>query len=309
MGMSKPVSVLASMAFAVLVACATATLTAAPGVGQTATATLVGAGDIASCSQSNDSATARLLGNISGTVFTLGDNVYPYGSAANFRDCYDPTWGEYKKRTKPSLGNHEYYDANYNMTTNAGPYFDYFGARAGARGEGYYSYDRGAWHIVVLNSACGMVGGCESDSPQGRWLRNDLADNANHQCTMAYFHRPLYSTGTNVAGPDVKPFWKMLHNRDADLIVNGHAHRYERFAPMTPDGARSDANGIRQIVAGTGGQPGGDEVSLEDAPNLEVVKTGVFGVLKLRLRSDSYAWKFVPIEGQTFTDSGTTPCH
>jgi len=268
----------------------------------------VGAGDIASCSQSNDSATARLLGNIPGTVFTLGDNVYPYGSAENFRNCYAPTWGKYKKRTKPAAGNHEYYDENYNSTTAAGPYFDYFGRRAGVRGEGYYSYDRGAWHIVVLNSNCDKAGGCESDSPQGRWLRNDLANNANHQCTLAYFHRPLYSTGTNVAGQDVKPFWDMLHDRDADLIVNGHAHRYERFAPMTPSGTSSD-NGIRQIVAGTGGQPGGDEVSLADAPNLQRVKTGVFGVLRLNLRADSYAWKFVPVAGETFTDSGATSCH
>jgi alkaline phosphatase len=308
MGMTKTVSLLASMALAVLVACVAAALAAAPGSGQTATATLVGAGDIASCSQSNDSATARLLGNISGTVYTLGDNAYPYGSAANFRDCYDPTWGRYKKRTKPTLGNHEYYDANYNMTTNAGPYFDYFGARAGARGEGYYSYDRGAWHIVALNSNCGMVGGCESDSPQGRWLRNDLADNPS-RCTMAYFHRPLYSTGTNVVGQDVKPFWDMLHDRDADLIVVGHAHRYERFAPMTPNGTRSDANGIRQIVAGTGGAEGGDEITYADAPNLQRVKTGTYGVLKLSLGSDSYSWKFVRAAGREFTDSGTTDCH
>jgi len=306
--MMKTIALSASVALGVLLACVLAALTAGPGAGQTRTATLVGAGDIASCSQKNDSATARLLGNISGTVFTLGDNAYPYGSTANFRNCYDPTWGKYKKRTKPSLGNHEYYDKNYNMTTAAGPYFDYFGARAGARGEGYYSYDRGAWHIVVLNSNCDKAGGCESDSPQGRWLRNDLANNANHQCTMAYFHRPLYSTGTNVAGPDVKPFWSMLHDQGADLIVNGHAHRYERFAPMTPNGARSE-NGIRQIVAGTGGAGGGDEISREDAPNLQRVKVGTFGVLKLSLRADSYSWKFVRAAGKEFTDSGTTSCH
>lgn len=306
--MTKNVSLFASVALGVLLACVLAALTAGPGAGQTRTVTLVGAGDIASCSpDNNDSATARLLGNIPGTVFTLGDNVYPYGSTANFRDCYDPTWGKYKKRTKPSLGNHEYYDANYNMTTEAGPYFDYFGARAGARGKGYYSYDRGAWHIVALNSNCGMVGGCESDSPQGRWLRNDLANNPS-RCTMAYFHRPLYSTGTNVAGQDVKPFWSMLHDRKADLIVNGHAHRYERFAPMTPNGARS-ANGIREIVAGTGGAGGGEEISREDAPNLQRVKVGTFGVLKLGLRSDSYSWKFVRAAGKEFTDSGTTSCH
>jgi calcineurin-like phosphoesterase family protein len=307
--MTKNVSLFASVALGVLLACVLAVLTAGQSAGQTRTATLVGAGDIASCSQKNDSATARLLGNISGTVFTLGDNVYPRGTAAYFRDCYDPTWGRYKKRTKPSLGNHEYYDKNFNMTTAAGPYFDYFGARAGARGKGYYSYDRGAWHVVVLNSNCGKVGGCESDSPQGRWLRNDLANTANHRCTMAYFHRPLYSTGTNVAGQDVKPFWRMLHDHGADLIVNGHAHRYERFAPMTPDGARSDASGIRQIVAGTGGAGGGDEISYVDAPNLQRVKTDAVGVLKLTLRADSYAWKFVPIAGKTFTDSGTTNCH
>ena len=147
--MRKSVCLMASVASAMLVACLAAALTALPGSGQTRTATLVGAGDIASCSQTNDSATARLLGNIPGTVFTLGDNVYPYGSAKNFHDCYDPTWGKYKRRTKPTLGNHEYYDKNFNMTTEANPYFDYFGARAGERGKGYYSYDRGSWHIVA----------------------------------------------------------------------------------------------------------------------------------------------------------------
>jgi hypothetical protein len=305
--MMKTVSLLASMALGVLVACVMAALTAVPGLGQTRTATLVGAGDITSCSQSNDSATARLLGNISGTVFTLGDNVYPYGSAANFRDCYGPTWGKYKKRTKPTLGNHEYYDANYNSTTSARSYFDYFGARAGARGKGYYSYDRGSWHIVALNSNCDKVGGCGRRSAQGRWLRNDLANNPS-RCTLAYFHRPLYSTGTNVAGPQVKAFWRMLHDRKADVIVNGHAHRYERFAPMTPGGTRS-ANGIRQIVAGTGGAGGGGEISYGDAPNLQRVKTDVYGVLKLTLKSDSYEWKFVRAAGKAFTDSGTTSCH
>ncbi len=305
--MMKTVSLLASMALGVLVACVMAALTAVPGLGQTRTATLVGAGDITSCSQSNDSATARLLGNISGTVFTLGDNVYPYGSAANFRDCYGPTWGKYKKRTKPTLGNHEYYDENYNSTTFARSYFDYFGARAGARGKGYYSYDRGSWHIVALNSNCDKVGGCGRRSAQGRWLRNDLANNPS-RCTLAYFHRPLYSTGTNVAGPQVKAFWRMLHERKADVIVNGHAHRYERFAPMTPSGTRS-ANGIRQIVAGTGGAEGGGEISHADAPNLQRVKIDVYGVLKLSLRSDSYEWKFVRAAGKAFTDSGTTNCH
>jgi hypothetical protein len=304
--MMKTVSLLASMALGVLVACVMAALTAVPGVGQTATATLVGAGDIASCSQSNDSATARLLGNIPGTVYTLGDNAYPYGSAANFRNCYDPTWGKYKKRTKPAVGNHEYYDENFNSTTAAGPYFDYFGARAGARGKGYYSYDRGSWHIVVLNSNCEKVGGCGRRSAQGRWLRNDLAANPS-RCTMAYFHDPLYASGTGSDAPEVKPFWNILYNRGAEVILNGHAHRYERYAKITPGGARS-ANGIRQFIVGTGGEPGGD-FDGPYHPDMQRFKRNTPGVLKLNLRADSYAWKFVPIAGKTFTDSGTTGCH
>lgn len=300
--MRKTVSLLAAMALAVLVACVTAALAAGPGVGRTATVTLVGAGDIASCSQNNDSATARLLGNIPGTVIALGDNVYPDGDAANFRNCYDPTWGKYKKRTKPAVGNHEYYS-----TTGARPYFDYFGARAGRAGKGYYSYDRRNWHIVVLNSNCGKVGGCDRRSPQGRWLRNDLANNPS-RCTLAYFHHPLYATGNGTATAQVKPFWKVLHNRGAEIILSGHAHRYERYAPMAPGGRRS-ANGIRQFVVGTGGEPGGSEIVRDDAPNLQVVKTDVFGVIRLNLRADSYAWKFVPIAGKTFTDSGSDGCH
>jgi hypothetical protein len=304
--MTKTIALSASVALGVLVACVAAALTASPGAGQTRTATLVGAGDIASCSQSNDSATARLLGNIPGTVFTLGDNVYPRGTAAYFRDCYGPTWGKYKKRTKPTLGNHEYYDENYNMTTAAGPYFDYFGWRAGARGKGYYSYDRGAWHVVVLNSNCGMVGGCGRRSPQGRWLRNDLADNPS-RCALAYFHDPLYASGTGSDAPEVKPFWNILYNRGAEVILNGHAHRYERYAKITPGGARS-ANGIRQFIVGTGGEPGGD-FDGPYHPDMQRFKRNTPGVLKLNLRVDSYAWKFVPIAGKTFTDSGTTGCH
>jgi len=284
-----------------LVACLSAALMAVPGSGQTTAArTLVGAGDIASCSQNNDSATARLLGNIPGTVFTLGDNAYPTGTSAQFKNCYDPTWGKYKRRTKPAVGNHEYY------TTGAKPYFDYFGARAGERGKGYYSYNRENWHIVVLNSNCEKVGGCGTDSPQGRWLRSDLADNTSN-CTLAYFHDPLYASGTSSNSPEVKPFWNVLYNRGAEVILSGHAHRYERYAKITPDGARS-ANGIRQFIVGTGGEPGGD-YNGPDHPDMQIMKRNTPGVLKLSLRADSYAWKFVPVAGKTFSDSGTDPCH
>lgn len=298
--MQKTVLLLASMSAAVLAACLTAALSAASVVGQTAT--LTGAGDIASCTEGSSRATAKLIGKIRGTVFTLGDHAYPEGTAENFRDCYEPTWGKHKDRTRPAVGNHEY------NTSGAEPYFEYFQERAGEPGLGYYSYDRGSsWHIAVLNSNCGKVGGCGTDSPQGRWLRNDLASNPS-RCTLAYFHHPLYATGSGTATPQVRPFWHILYNGGAEVILSGHAHRYERYARMTPGGARS-ANGIRQFVVEIGGEPGGGEIFYADAPNTQVVKTGVFGVLKLVLRADSYAWKFVPIAGQAFTDSGTTLCH
>jgi hypothetical protein len=174
-------------------------------------------------------------------------------------------------------------------------------------GKGYYSYDRGSWHIVALNSNCNKVGGCERTSTQGKWLQKNLANTTNKQCTLAYFHEPLFSTGNNIPNPNVKPLWQILYNNGADVILNGHAHRYERYAPLTPGGKTDLQNGIRQFVAGTGGAPGGSEV--QQAPGVEVVETGTSGVLKLTLSAGSYRWKFVPIAGQTFTDSGNGSCH
>jgi acid phosphatase type 7 len=221
----------------------------------------------------------------------------------------------------PVLGNHEYHSS-----TVAQPYFDYFSAKKAAGfkkpaapvpnttrnpgltpGKGYYSYDRGSWHIVALNSNCNKVGGCEKTSTQGKWLQKNLANTTNKQCTLAYFHEPLYSTGNNIPNPNVKPLWQILYNNGAEVIVNGHAHRYERYAPLTPGGKIHPNNGIRQIVAGTGGERGGSEV--QQAPGVEVVETGTSGVLKLTLSAGSYRWKFVPIAGQTFTDSGSGSCH
>jgi hypothetical protein len=334
--MRKTTLLLASMTIAVLLSCTTAVLMAVPGVAQTATVTLVGAGDIAKCSQDNNAeATAALLANIPGTVYTLGDNAYPDGTRAQFANCYDNYrlsdgsifdtsrtvwWGQHKARTMPTLGNHEYH------TFGAQPYFDYFSAVNGFKpppapvpnttanpgltpGKGYYSYDRGSWHIVALNSNCNKVGGCGKDSTQGKWLRSNLANTTNKQCTLAYFHHPLYATGNNTATPAVKPLWKILYGRGADVIVSGHAHRYERYAPITPDGVIDSQNGIRQFVAGTGGDPGGSEIYLDDAPGVQVVETGTSGVLKLDLGGGSYSWEFVPIAGQTFTDSGSDSCH
>jgi acid phosphatase type 7 len=300
-GMSKTVVVLGSMASAMVLACMAALLTAVPGATQTQTVTLVGAGDIAGCDFKHDSKTARLLGKIPATVFTLGDSVYPDGTRKQFRDCYDPTWGKYKKRTRPSVGNRDY------ETSGAEPYFDYFGWRAGKPSRGYYSYDLGAWHIVALNSNCKEVGGCEWRSAQGHWLRRDL-ERHRARCTLAYFHHPLYASGSGYDSPEVKPFWHILYNHHAEVILNGHAHRYERYARIKPSGARSLAKGIRQFIVGTGGAPGGSQHGPND-PRVQAKKVGAPGVLKLDLGSGFYHWKFVPVAGRNYTDSGRARCH
>jgi acid phosphatase type 7 len=340
--MRKTTLLLASMSLAVLLSCATAVLMAAQGRAQTTTATMtiVGAGDIAECSPDNHAQdTAALLAkitgnNTTGTVLALGDNAYPNGTRTQYANCYDnyrlsdgslfdtkrtSWWGQYKTRTMPVVGNHEYHSSGV-----AQPYFDYFSAKNGFKlprapvpnttanpgltpGKGYYSYNRGSWHIVALNSNCNKVGGCAKTSAQGKWLQNNLANTTNKQCTLAYFHHPLFSTGNNVTNPNVKPLWQILYNNGGDVILNGHAHRYERYAPLTPGGRIDLQNGIRQFVAGTGGAPGGSEV--QQAPGVERVKTGTSGVLKLTLSAGSYSWEFVPIAGQTFTDSGNGPCH
>src|SRR5215204_3290746 len=204
-GMSKTILAVGAMGSAMLLACIVAVLIATPGGGKTRTVTLVGAGDIAGCEFNQDRKTARLVGRIPGTVFTLGDNVYPEGTRSQFRNCYDPTWGKYKKRTRPTAGNHE-----YDTSSGAKPYFDYFGWRAGKPSGGYYSYDRGAWHIVVLNSNCKEVGGCDWKSAQGRWLQRDLAHH-RARCTLAYFHHPLYASGRDYDSPEVRTFCSEGH--------------------------------------------------------------------------------------------------
>ncbi len=262
---------------------------------------LVGAGDIARCSSSGDEATAKLLDSVSGTVFTTGDNAYESGTAAEFNDCYDPSWGRHKARTKPSPGNHEYY------TAGASGYFGYFGAAAGDPTKGYYSYDLGEWHVVALNSMCENVGGCGPTSPMLTWLENDLASNPK-ACTLAYFHHPLFSSGS-VHGNHTKmrAIWDVLYSEDAEVVLNGHEHSYERFAPQRPDGTRDQERGIREFVVGTGG--GGLYPFGSVKANSQVRNASTYGVLKLTLGASSYKWKFVPEAGKTFTDSGTTACH
>jgi hypothetical protein len=268
---------------------------------------LVGAGKIAACDSSGvggdspgDEATAKLLDDIPGTVFTAGDNAFTDGTAAQYQDCYDPTWGRHKARTMPAPGQRDY------NTAGASGYFGYFGSAAGDPTKGYYSYDRGQWHIVSLNSMCENVGGCGANSPMVTWLEQDLAANSS-TCTLAYFNHPLFSSGYHGNKPKVRPIWDALYGAGADVVVNGRDHDYERFAPQDPSGAADPARGIREFVVGTGGA---HHVPFETVqPNSEVRNADTYGVLKLTLHQSSYEWQFVPVEGQTFTDSGTTNCH
>jgi hypothetical protein len=248
---------------------------------------LVGAGDIASGYNQNDEATAKLLDGIGGTVYTTGDNVYDNGTAAEYSSYYEPTWGRHKARTKPTPGNHEY------NTSGATGYFGYFSVPS------YYSYTVNGWQVIALNSNVSLASG----SPQYEWLKGELA-NSNAACQVAYFHHPLFSSGSHGNNPGVKPLWDLLYADRAELVLNGHDHSYERFAPQNSSG-QADANGIREFVVGTGGKSlyawGTVKANSEKRINDR------YGVLKLTLNSGSYGWEFVDTAG-TVADSGTGQC-
>ena len=252
---------------------------------------LVGAGDIANCSRTQDEQTAQLLDNIPGTVFTVGDNAYVDGTYTEYLNCYEPNWGRHKSRTKPSPGNHDY------LTSGAAGYFQYFN-----NVPSYYAYDLGAWRIYSLNSEISV----SATSAQATWLQNDLAANPR-QCVLAYWHKPRWSSGSNHGdNSSLQTIWQILYNAGAELVINGHEHHYERFAEMNASGA-AVSQGLREIVAGTGGAglyPFGSPKSTSQVRN-----NVTYGVLKLTLRSNSYDWQFVPAGTGTFTDSGSTNCH
>src|SRR5262245_2996558 len=207
---------------------------------------LAAAGDIATCMSDGDEATAQLLDRLDGIVVTLGDHAYEAGTPIEFAACYDPSWGRHKARTRPTPGNHDY------LTPGASGYFEYFGAPAGDPRRGYYSYDLGAWRVIALNSNCDEIGGCGAGSPQERWLREELAANPR-RCTLAYWHHPRFSSGPHGSDPGYDAFWRALYERGTEIVLVGHDHTYERFAPQRPDGTRDPARGIRQFVVGTGG--------------------------------------------------------
>jgi hypothetical protein len=259
---------------------------------------LIGAGDIATCNASHDSATAALVKGSGGIPITLGDNAYDQGTASEFSKCYDPTWGAFATQTHPAVGDNEY------LTPAAGPYFDYFGGAAGSRKQGWYSYDVGTWHVVVLNSNCGEIGGCGPGSPQEKWLKADLAA-SGARCIAAVWHEPRFSS---VYGNSTKtkPFWDDLYAAGADIVLNGHHHAYERFAPQDPSG-KADSNGIREFIVGTGGAGLASGFNTVQ-PNSEVRNSKTYGVLELTLHSDGYDFAFVPVAGSSFHDAGSGTC-
>lgn len=257
--------------------------------------TLIAVGDIAACDSTGDEETARLVDSIPGTIATLGDNVYVRGTPEEFAGCYHTSWGRHKLRTRPSPGNHEY------LTPGAGGYFDYFGAAAGPGRRGYYSYNLGAWHIVSLNSELET----EPGSAQLRWLQADLA-RSRATCTLAYWHKPRFAAAPHPLHGDVRAFWDALTRARADVVLAGHEHNYQRFAPQTAAGRLDRKRGIRQFIVGTGGRS--HERFLEPAPHTEAYDTETFGVLKLILRLTGYSWQFVAEAGKTFRDTGSASC-
>ena len=268
---------------------------------------LVGAGDIAGCrSLAGAAETAELIEKIPGAVFAAGDLAYERGTAQEFKNCYDPTWGRFRDRTWPTPGNREY------ATPAGSAYFAYWGERAGSAERGYYSFDLGRWHVIALNTNCKApgVGGCEAGSAEEKWLRQDLEDHGR-SCMVAFGHHALYSSGvfkSHAVHLELRDLWRDLYVAHADLVLAGHEHSYERFAPQDPDGHLDAAEGIREFVIGTGGRshsPLGSPM-----PNSEVRDNDTFGVLKLTLWPDRYTWEFIPVRGsEGFHDSGEGSCH
>lgn len=269
------------------------------------TAVLLAAGDIAECGSDGDESTAELLAaRPDATIATLGDNAYDDGTTGEFDRCFNPSWGRYRERMRPATGNHDH------NTKDAAGYAAYFGKAGGPFDRYYYSYDLGSWHVVVLNSDCWRIGGCAEDDPQARWLVDDLEANPA-RCTLGYWHRPPFSSG-RYGDPEatdrVRPLWRILYERGVDVLLTGHEHSYERFAPMDAEGRPAGDRGLRLFVVGTGG---GNLRPYENPPlaTTEVRNGDTWGVLELTLRPGSYDWEFLPVEGGRFRDAGSGSCH
>ena len=257
--------------------------------------TLLAAGDIAWCADLRTAEqTARILDGQSGIVLALGDLAYMVGSFQQFQDCYTPTWGRHRNRTRPAPGNHDY------GTPGAAPYYAYFGELAGPPGDGFYSFIAGSWRLIALNSNVPMGPG----SAQHAWLERELQQTA--RCTLAYWHHPLVSSGPNGDHPQTKPLWDLLYSAGVEVILVGHDHIYERYMPQDPNGRPDATRGIRQFVVGTGGADLYGIMSRR--PNSAAIHAG-HGVLKLVLSDNRYEWQFLPVEGTAFSDTGVDACH
>ncbi len=276
---------------------------------------IVAAGDI-SCGESDTTAvtcaqgrTVEIIKKINPeAILALGDLQYPSGAYNDFLNFYDKSWGQFKEKTYPTPGNHEY------STPQASGYFNYFNkeatesGRAGKITEGYYSFNIGKnWHIISLNSNCWAVGGCGINSPQLNFLKKDLAENKDRSCTIAFWHHPLLTSGFYSPGYEpVKPFWGVLYENNVELVLNGHDHIYERFGKMDPGGIKSEG-GVRQFIVGTGGR---NLYAIKNILNgSEARQNQEFGVLKLTLLPESYEWEFVSVLDAGYTDKGTDNCH
>lgn len=266
-------------------------------------AVLLAAGDIAECGSQGDEATAKLLGaEPAATIAPLGDLAYQHGTAEDFANCFDPSWGRYRDRMRPAVGNHDM------ATKDARPYSQYFGEQAGPFDRYMYAYDLGSWRVVVANSDCWRVGGCEDHDPQVRWLRDQLRT-AGSRCVLAYWHRPPFSSGRYGDDDDtarVRPLWRAAVEEGVDVVLTGHEHSYERFEPMSADGVQV-ASGARLFVVGTGG---GNLRPYLDPPlqTTAVRQDDTLGVLRLELRDGGYDWAFRPVAGGRFRDSGSAQC-
>ena len=284
----------------------------APPVAPSDIAVIAAAGDIA-CGAGSTGAACRqmqtsdvVLGIDPDAVLILGDNQYEEGGYGDFMGYFDPSWGRFKDRIWPAVGNHEY------LTTDAAGYFDYFNGagnfngRAGDRDKGYYAFDVGSWRLYALNTVCSHAGGCGAGSPQETWLRRDLEAHPR-ACQLMYAHHPLWTSDTREFDTTaVQPLYQAFYDAGGEVVLVGHSHFYERFAPQDPAEHLDEPRGLRQFIVGTGGRNTYGFGAVE--PNSEVRAT-VFGVLQMTLYPDHYDWEFVSIAGSAFRDSGSSPCH
>ena len=253
------------------------------------TATLLAVGDVASCEVETDERVAELVARTPGTVALLGDLAYDSGTAVEFAQCFMPAWGRILPRARAALGNHEY----ANGRSDASVARSILGLSAG----GWYSFELGAWHVVVLNSNCDEVGGCSAGSRQWRWLRRDLERHQAARCTLAFWHHPRFSSGLHGFDVRLAAFWSLLAARRADVVLSGHDHDYERFAPIS---------GIRSFVVGTGGRGVRPFGTID--PRSVARQAESYGVLRLTLRPRGYSWRFLTASGPAYADAGSATC-